>query len=151
MLPELGPSRQVVPIVDYLQIAGTRENVGTVRLWVGNPDARASARSDITHGGHRELQVACCPVWVKLVMIIAIILRRLPIRKAQRNTLNVVWFTKFSRIFKLLMPRVRHQGSLTALLPCLLNMTNYVWGSLPGIGKTYRSLPHTLVLRREWS
>lgn len=37
--------------------------------------------------------------------------------KAQRNNLNVRWFSKFSRIFKLLMPTMRCQGSLTTLLP----------------------------------
>lgn len=51
-LPELDPSRQVVPIVDYLLISGNGgEQWGAVRLWVGNPDARAPAFSEIMHGG----------------------------------------------------------------------------------------------------
>lgn len=43
MLPELDSSRQVVLIVDYLQISSTGEHWGAVRLWVRNPDAKAPA------------------------------------------------------------------------------------------------------------
>lgn len=76
-LPELDPSRQVAPIVDYLLISGTGgEQWGTERLWVGNPDARAPAFSEIMHGvGGIEI-IACCPVWVEIVMTIVIIQER---------------------------------------------------------------------------
>lgn len=150
MLPELGPSRQVVPIVDYLQNSGTRENPGNSEALGGEPRFQGSCplwyhpwgppRASVLPSRGEVSYDYCYNSEETPHLYSYLKLRGTMLYDSPNST---------ESLNKLLMPSMRHQGSLTALLPSLLNMTNYVWGSLPGIGKTERSLSHTLVLRRE--
>lgn len=79
MLPELDPSRQVIPIVDYPQTPGTgagwgRATLGSGELLGGTQMPGPLPLGNNTRGGGAlRASSACHPVWVNFVMTFVII------------------------------------------------------------------------------